>query len=387
MELNDTNNISLDERESSTLEDEEWAQKEALDDTKQPQHHSTTTTVTSANIQDDRKTSTSSNTKENANPNKSFGTYVIRCKSATQNALNHPLLQKFGSIIFTLLCFFFMRKFMRPSALEEFLSWMEHHPIKGIIGYALIYPFHMIFFFPGTPLVMGGGFVFKLRFGWVCGVLLCSLVTLFGSLMGSVMCFLLGRYWIRATVRRWAKKYPLFDAIDAAVSENGFKIMCMLYLTPIIPLGPTSYMMGTTSMPLIAFAKAKIAALPLTVLYVYLGAAAGTLLTDAEGIEGDSASNGGNATKKASMEHVSLPPQLIITGILFSIGIISLITIKMKKELQKTLDKQKGKDDEDIYISDAEMSNEDLALHKQSKGRTRHRHIAPKKSLAHTDLS
>lgn len=64
--------------------------------------------------------------------------------------------------------------------------------------------------------------------------------------------------------------YPLFDAIDVAVSENGFKIMCLLYLTPILPLGPVSYMVGTTSMPVLRFAAAKIAALPLMLLYVFI---------------------------------------------------------------------------------------------------------------------
>ena len=71
---------------------------------------------------------------------------------------------------------------------------------------------------------------------------------------------------MRNQVCKWGRKYPLFDAIDIAVSDNGFKIMCLLYLTPILPLGPVSYMIGTTSMPLAKFAMAKIGALPLMLL-------------------------------------------------------------------------------------------------------------------------
>jgi len=413
---NNNNTSSLDDSECSNLLQEEGGvlkrgvntelDSHASSHHNSPQHHSTTTTTS---------TSTRSNTS-NSSPEKDRPVSVSPSSTKTTNKAttvtvqttkfvttvvtnmtskcNNPIFQKFGSIVFTITCFAFLQRFLRPSAMEEFLSWMEVHPIKGIIGYTLIYPFHMIFFFPGTPLVMGGGFVFKLRFGWVGGVLLCSIVSLFGSLIGSVMCFLLGRYWIRGIVRRWAKKYPIFDAIDAAVSENGFKIMCMLYLTPIIPLGPTSYMMGTTSMPLVDFAKAKIAALPLTMLYVYLGAAAGTLLTEGNsstsGNGGNSITggNGGDDSKhldgkkitiNTSMESVSLPPQLIIIGILISVGSIALITVKMKKELQKTLGKQKGRKDGDT-TSDTEMNKDEMGLQKQSTGHTRQRYTIPKKS-------
>ena len=128
-----------------------------------------------------------------------------------------------------------------------------------------------------------------------------------------------------------------------AVSDNGFKIMSLLYLTPVIPLGPLSYVMGTTSMPLISFAKAKIAALPLTVLYVYLGAATGTLVASSEEVEdnlldpsgGSSSGKGSVPNAKKGMSELKVDPKLIVFGILFSIVSIAVISIKMKQELQK----------------------------------------------------
>jgi len=104
--------------------------------------------------------------------------------------------------------------------------------------------------------------------------------------------------------------------------------MSLLYLTPVIPLGPLSYVMGTTSMPLMSFAKAKIAALPLTVLYVYLGAATGTLVAEAD-------ENADPNQMSQGMGQLKVDPKLIVLGILCSIGSIALISIKMKAELQK----------------------------------------------------
>lgn len=113
--------------------------------------------------------------------------------------------------------------------------------------------------------------------------------------------------------------------------------MALLYLTPVIPLGPLSYVMGTTSMPLMSFAKAKIAALPLTVLYVYLGAATGALVAAAEENldSGNEKRGNGGSTGSIGMGKLKVDPKYVAFGILCSIGSIALISIKMKEELQK----------------------------------------------------
>ena len=91
------------------------------------------------------------------------------------------------------------------------------------------------------------------------------------------------------------------------------------------------------SMDIFDFAKAKIAALPMTALYVYLGAATGTLMMEGEDTDG-TISEGGDSKgmlHKTNMEELSLSPKLVVIGILFSISSIAFISIKMKKELQK----------------------------------------------------
>jgi Uncharacterized conserved protein len=118
--------------------------------------------------------------------------------------------------------------------------------------------------------------------------------------------------------------------------------MALIYLTPAVPLGPMSYMMGTTSMNVWDFAKAKIAALPMTALYVYLGAATGTLLLaeEEEGVDGKGVAGGGGDGKgvKHNMGDLSLSPMMVMAGILLSVLIIVVISVKMKHELQRVSD-------------------------------------------------
>jgi len=121
--------------------------------------------------------------------------------------------------------------------------------------------------------------------------------------------------------------------------------------------------MGTTSMNVWDFAKAKIAALPMTALYVYLGAATGTLLM-AEGKGNESGGGGegggdgegggvvgGGKESKKHMGELSLSPTMVVAGILLTVVIIVVISVKMKHELQRVLDQQ-TKRKEDIEPDD-----------------------------------
>jgi len=105
--------------------------------------------------------------------------------------------------------------------------------------------------------------------------------------------------------------------------------MAMLYLTPILPLGPVSYMCGTTSMALSSFVIAKIASLPLMLLYAFIGASTGALLGRGGG--------GGDSEFQKIEENQTL----IVSGIALSFVMIGFITRNIKKELNKILERQK----------------------------------------------
>ncbi len=232
---------------------------------------------------------------------------------------------------------------------------------------------------------------------------MATLTTIAGSLFGSCTCFLLGRYILRSRIRIWGrKKYPFFDAMDGAISENGFKIMCMLYLTPILPLGPVSYMVGTTSMSIGKFAGAKVAAVPIVMMYCFIGASTDTFfgngdVVDENSISGSSSSSnslmvGNNLVKEAgggSRESdgissgggdgmglskpifvngamgvgagsVSAPAvggggvvdesthrKMVLFGLILSFISMSLVSHFVKKELYKIFDQQKRDGDDD----------------------------------------
>ena len=105
--------------------------------------------------------------------------------------------------------------------------------------------------------------------------------------------------------------------------------MAMLYLTPVLPLGLVSYMCGTTSMQLSHFALAKVASLPLYLVYTFMGATAHSF------IKKGSNSGGGNIGVSAAdgAKQLEENEAMIIGGIVLSAVMVSLITRQVKKEL------------------------------------------------------
>lgn len=106
-------------------------------------------------------------------------------------------------------------RLIQPDFSDRLLLWVEAHPIWGLGAISLIIAGGVVTMVPiGTPLTIGCGFIYRGVYGWKVGIFVATVVSMFGSLLGAICCFLLGRYLMRETVRRWVRNYPLFDAID-----------------------------------------------------------------------------------------------------------------------------------------------------------------------------
>jgi uncharacterized membrane protein YdjX (TVP38/TMEM64 family) len=109
--------------------------------------------------------------------------------------------------------------------------------------------------------------------------------------------------------------------------------MAMLYLTPVIPLGLVSYMCGTTSMNVYAFAFAKIFALPLYLIYTFMGASAHSFVK--RGAKGESVQSVSDISASDQAKQLEENQFLLVSGLLLSIVMMSLITRHIRKELMK----------------------------------------------------
>lgn len=161
------------------------------------------------------------------------------------------------------------------SQIPRFAAWVEGlglwAPLVFVVGYAGL----TLAFVSGGALTAASGFIFGLGEG--------VLYSFVAAVIGSTGAFLVarhgGRRWIEPRVEGDAR----FAAIDRAVGTQGLKITFLLRLSPVFPFVLLNYALGLTRVRLRDYALASFGMLPGTLLYVYLGKAAGDLATALSG--------------------------------------------------------------------------------------------------------
>ncbi|HSG64648.1 MAG TPA: TVP38/TMEM64 family protein [Gammaproteobacteria bacterium] len=154
--------------------------------------------------------------------------------------------------------------------ITRLLGWVALHPRLAWPVFVLAYVIATVAAIPGTLFTLGSGFLFGLPVGIV--------LTSIGSTLGACSAFLVGRYLARDWVAQRISSRRGFLALDLATRHEGFKIVLLTRLSPVFPFNLLNYVLGLTAVRFRDYALATwLGMLPLTVLYVSLGAAAGDL--------------------------------------------------------------------------------------------------------------
>ena len=148
--------------------------------------------------------------------------------------------------------------------LEAVLEWTRGLGFWGPFFVAAFYVLACVLLLPGGAITLAAGFLF--------GVGVATITTSVGSTLGASAAFMVGRTFARDWVRRKMAGRPKFEAIDTAVGEQGFKIVLLTRLSPIIPFNMQNYAYGLTGVKLWKYVLASwIGMLPGTLAYCYIG--------------------------------------------------------------------------------------------------------------------
>ena len=159
--------------------------------------------------------------------------------------------------------------------LPEFSAWVDGLGLWGPVVFVLGYVVATVAFIPGSLLTLAGGAIFGLAEGVV--------LVFAGASLGATAAFLASRYLVRGAIEKRVAAEPRFAAIDRAVGREGFKIVLLLRLTPVVPFVLLNYALGLTRVKLRDYLYALGGMLPATLLYVYWGKVAGDLAEIAAG--------------------------------------------------------------------------------------------------------
>ena len=149
--------------------------------------------------------------------------------------------------------------------IRDFVGWVQQLGLIGVIIFIIAYALATVLFLPG--------WIFTVSAGLIYGIIGGTLVALCGAVIGAALAFLVARYLLRENIEEITEKNPRFAAIDQAIGKNGWKIVGLLRLSPLIPFNLSNYFYGITSISFGAYLLVSaIGMIPGTLLYAYLGA-------------------------------------------------------------------------------------------------------------------
>lgn len=221
-----------------------------------------------------------------------------------------------------------------------------------------------ICFMPCVPFTLGAGFLFGLMWG--------SIIILIATNIASVVAFLISRYFARGCIeRRLGGRYSKFRLIDAAIKQDGFKIVALVRSSPLHPYGICNYLFGITSVTFPSYVLANVIAMtPGTVLEVWTGTSIHQL----------SDIISGNANQTAEHQIVFWAALLVtfIVTIIITLWLRSKLQYQMAKyDLDGENDVSHDITDGNIELGQLNDSLENAASPMRSTAHTRQRSATP----------
>jgi uncharacterized membrane protein YdjX (TVP38/TMEM64 family) len=142
-------------------------------------------------------------------------------------------------------------------------SWLQGLGARGVVIFALILFFATFLPMPDWPLPIVAGYVY--------GVWAFPLVYL-GIAVPSLLAFLAARYLVRERIKARLDRRPKYRAVDRAVAKDGWQVVLLLRLSPVIPFNLQNYALGVTAIPFWQYVGATVLGIiPGIAIYVYFG--------------------------------------------------------------------------------------------------------------------
>ena len=99
-------------------------------------------------------------------------------------------------------------------------------------------------------------FIIKERYDsldFVLLIIISHLEFLFSLQVAASVAFLIARYFAREQILKLVKGDKKFYAIDKAIGENGFRVVTLLRLSPLLPFSLGNYLYGLTSVKFVPY--------------------------------------------------------------------------------------------------------------------------------------
>jgi uncharacterized membrane protein YdjX (TVP38/TMEM64 family) len=147
--------------------------------------------------------------------------------------------------------------------MDALQTWLLGLGAWGVVILLLILIFATFLPLPDWPLPIVAGYVYG---AWA------FLLVYVGIAFPSMLAFLAARYLLRDRIRAFLGRRPKYQAVDKAVAREGWQVVVLLRLSPIVPFNLQNYALGVTAIPFWRYLGATLVGIvPGIAIYVYFG--------------------------------------------------------------------------------------------------------------------
>ncbi len=146
-------------------------------------------------------------------------------------------------------------------------SWVAFVALQSLVAVSGVLPASLAGIAAGAVFGLGAGF------------LLAALSTMTGAMLAFALSRSIFRPWVAGMLAR----RPGWQRLDDAVAQDGWRSVCLLRLSPVMPFAVTSYALGLTSIGWRDYLLGTLASMPALFCYVAIGRFAGSGVTALHG--------------------------------------------------------------------------------------------------------
>ncbi len=118
-------------------------------------------------------------------------------------------------------------------------------------------------FLPAALVGVSAGATYGLALGFALAAI--------STLIGAVVAFLISRSLLRPFIKRMLRGKPYLANLDEQIGDQGWRLVCLLRLSPVMPFAATSYALGLSSIAFGEYFAGTLASLPSLFTYVIAG--------------------------------------------------------------------------------------------------------------------
>ncbi|CAH0492173.1 unnamed protein product [Peronospora farinosa] len=155
-------------------------------------------------------------------------------------------------------------RFVKSDDFGLFVHWLQTHEVLGAALYVICFTSFIVLCFPST--------VFELLAGYIFGFWLGLLLATIGKLVGSVLSYVIGRYFCRRQVHAYmARGHPALQGFQSLLRRRQ---VLVVFLTRVafFPIAVKNYGLSVLDVTFrVYFAAALLTGLPFSAIWVYSG--------------------------------------------------------------------------------------------------------------------